>query len=235
MRVLVACEFSGTVRDRFIAAGHEAMSCDLLETTTPGPHYTGDIRDLLASTAGYWDLMIAHPPCQFLSSSGLHWNKRPGYEWRQAETEKALEFVRFLLDQPIPKIVVENPRGCIGTRIRKANQVIHPYEFGDDASKETHLWLKGVKPLVKDPAMRFPGRWVTDPRNGKLVERWSNQTDSGQNVLGPSEDRWAIRSLTYGGIADAFVSWATGIENKLFVLDRRLASLTAAVEARCDT
>lgn len=113
----------------------------------------------------------------------------------------ALDFVRKLLDAPIPKIALENPIGCIGTQIRKASQIIQPYEFGDDASKRTCLWLKGVPLLIKDPAQRLPGRKVL--HNGKTVERWANQTDSGQNKLGPSEDRWAERSVTYPGIATA--------------------------------
>lgn len=140
--------------------------------------------------------MIAHPPCTYLCSSGLHWNKRvPG---RAAKTEEALSFVRRLLDAPIPRIALENPQGCISTRIRPADQYIQPYDFGEDASKKTGLWLKNLPRLV--PTKRVPGRVV----NG--IERWSNQTDSGQNRLGPSDDRWAERSKTYPGIAAAMAS-----------------------------
>jgi hypothetical protein len=190
MKVLVACEYSGTVRDAFIAAGHDAMSCDLLPTDVPGPHYQGDVCDLLGDG---WDLMVAHPPCTYLCSSGLHWNKRtPG---RAELTEEALEFVRQLLAAPIPKIAIENPIGAIGTRIRKAEQIIQPWQFGHDASKATCLWLHGLLPLR-------PTAFV-EPRivNGK--KRWGNQTDSGQNRLPPSKDRWKIRSETYPGIARA--------------------------------
>lgn len=190
MRVLVACEYSGAVRDAFRARGHDAMSCDLLPTDVDGPHYQGDVFDVIGDG---WDLMIAHPPCTYLSSSGLHWNGR--VEGRAAKTEDALAFVRALLDAPIPRIAVENPVGCIGTRIRKADQTIQPHQFGDDASKATCLWLKGL-PLLT-PTAHVPGREV----NGRL--RWANQTDSGQNRLAPSPDRWKLRSATFPGIAAA--------------------------------
>jgi len=190
MKVLVACEYSGRVRDAFLALDHDAMSCDLLPTDVAGPHYQGDVRNVLNDG---WDLMIAHPPCTYLASSGLHWNtKRPE---RAQQTEEALEFVRLLLGAPIPRIALENPIGCISTRIRKPEQVIQPYWFGDDASKSTCLWLKNLPPLR--PTNFIEGRIV----NGK--RRWANQTDSGQNRLGPSEDRWKKRSETYLGIAQA--------------------------------
>jgi len=191
MRVLVACEYSGTVRDAFIRAGHYALSCDLLPSeSTIGDHYQGNVLDILDHG---WDLMIAHPPCTYLCSSGLHWNKRKPE--RAQHTEEALDFVRTLLDAPIPKIALENPIGCISTRIRKPTQTIQPYHFGDDASKSTCLWLKGLPYLL-------PTDFV-EPRmvNGK--RRWANQTDSGQNRLPPSPDRWKIRSETYVGIANA--------------------------------
>lgn len=190
MRVLIACEYSGAVRDAFRARGHDVMSCDLLPTDVPGPHYQGDVFDVIGDG---WDLMVAHPPCTYLSSSGLHWNGR--VEGRAAKTEDALAFVRALLDAPIPRIAIENPVGCIGTRIRKADQTIQPHQFGDDASKATCLWLKGL-PLLT-PTARVPGRMV----NGK--PRWANQTDSGQNRLAPSADRWKLRSATFPGIAAA--------------------------------
>ena len=150
-----------------------------------------------------WDLMIAHPPCTYLTSSGLHWNKRvPG---RAERTEQALHFVRQLMDAPIERIAIENPVGCIGTRIRSADQYIQPYQFGDDASKRTGLWLKNLPKLVARPEDRVPGRFV----GGK--ERWGNQTDSGQNRLGPSADRWRERSRTYPGIANAMVEQWGGL------------------------
>lgn len=194
MRVLVACEYSGTVRNAFIRAGHYALSCDLLPSDSPiGDHYQGNVLDILDHG---WDLMIAHPPCTYLCSSGLHWNKR--IPDRAQKTEEALEFVQLLLDAPIQKIALENPIGCISTRIRKPDQTIQPYQFGDDASKSTCLWLKGLPPLR-------PTKFV-EPRvvNGK--PRWANQTDSGQNRLPPSADRWKIRSETYVGIAEAMVA-----------------------------
>lgn len=191
MRVLVACEYSGTVRDAFRSRGHDAWSCDLLPTDgNPTYHYCRDVLDILNDD---WDMMIAHPPCTYLCSSGLHWNKRRPE--RAALTEEALAFVAKLLNAPIAKIALENPIGCISSRIRKPDQVIQPWQFGHDASKATCLWLKGL-PLLS------PTRLI-EPRliNGK--KRWGNQTDSGQNKLPPSADRWKIRSTTYQGIADA--------------------------------
>lgn len=195
MKVLVACEFSGTVRDAFAKRGHYAVSCDLLGTKANGNHVRWDAV-LAAYFEDRWDLMIAHPPCTYLCASGLHWNDR-GRGWR--ETETALQFVRTLLAAPIPMIALENPQGCIGTRIRKADQYIQPYQFGHDASKKTGLWLKNLPPLK--PTRHVKGRIVV--HNNRLAERWANQTDSGQNKLPPSADRWALRSETYKGIAEA--------------------------------
>ena len=188
MRVLVACEYSGRVRDAFIARGHDAWSCDLLPTEQPGPHYQCDVFDIINDG---WDLMIAHPPCTYLAGSGLHWNtKRPE---RAALTEQALDFVRTLLDSPIDRIALENPIGCISSRIRKPDQIIQPWQFGEDASKATCLWLKGLAPLEPTSIIR--------------KERYANQTASGQNkLLGPSPDRWKLRSATYHGIAAAMAS-----------------------------
>ena len=190
MKVLVACESSGVVRDAFIHAGHDAMSCDLLPTDAPGPHYQGDVFDVLHNG---WDLLIAHPPCTYLSVSGMHWTTRGLRDPKL--TEDALAFARALMNAPIEKIAIENPVSVISSRIRKPDQIIQPYQFGHDASKKTCLWLKNL-PLLK-PTNHIPGRSV----NGKL--RWANQTDSGQNRLPPSKDRWKIRSQTYWGIAQA--------------------------------
>jgi hypothetical protein len=203
MKILIACESSGTVREALRNLGHDAWSCDLLPADDGSPHHIqGDAIE--AAYSGEWGMMIAHPPCTYLTVSGLHWNKRvPG---RAAKTEEALTFVQKLMDAPIEKIAIENPVGAISTRIRKADQYIQPYEFGDDASKKTGLWLKNLPPLVST-VDRFPGRIVE--HNGKQVERWSNQTDSGQNRLAPSPDRWKERSKTYPGIADAMAhQWA---------------------------
>ena len=190
MKVLVACEFSGVVRDAFIARGHNAISCDLLATEVPGPHHQGDVSEIIGDG---WDLMVAHPPCTYLAGSGLHWNKRRPE--RAALTEEALEFVQLLLDAPVPRIALENPVGCISTRIRKPDQIIHPWQFGYDASKATCLWLKGL-PLLE----------ATDVLPGGRGARRANQTASGQNKLSPSKDRWKLRSLTYPGIAEAMAS-----------------------------
>lgn len=185
MKVLIACEFSGIVRDAFWRRGHSAFSCDFLDTeTNPTVHYVDDVLNRIDEG---WDLMIAHPPCTYLAVSGLHWNKR--IPERAAKTEEALQFIRALLDAPIPKIALENPIGCISTRIRKPDQIIQPWQFGEDASKATCLWLKGLAPLK--------------PTNIIKKARYANQTPSGQNKLGPSPDRWKERSRTYQGIADA--------------------------------
>lgn len=185
MRVLVACEFSGTVREAFNRKGHDAWSCDLLPSDIEGQHIQGNVLSYLKDD---WDLMIAHPPCTYLSVSGLHWNKRRPE--RQLLTEEALDFVKLLLEAPITKIALENPVSIISSRIRKPDQIVQPWMFGHPESKATCLWLKNLSHLVPT----------------KLLEKrkvWENQTPSGQNKLGPSKDRWKIRSKTYQGIADA--------------------------------
>jgi hypothetical protein len=204
MRVLVACEYSGVVRDAFIARGHDAMSCDLLPTERPGPHYQGDVRDILNQG---WDLLIAHPDCTYLTCSAewaygdgpYHQKVKPETlvgAARRAARERALEFVQLLLAAPIRRKVIENPAiGAINTRIRKPNQIIQPNQFGHDASKATGLWLEELPPLV--PTLYVEPRWV----DGK--PRWGNQTDSGQNKLTPGPDRWKERARTYQGWADA--------------------------------
>jgi hypothetical protein len=190
LRVLVACEYSGRVRDAFIAAGHDAMSCDLLPTDVPGPHYEGDVTNILNDD---WDLMVAHPPCTYLSVSGMHWTTR-GLRDPQL-TEDALAFVQLLMAAPIPHIAIENPVSVISSRIRKPEQIVHPYQFGHDASKATCLWLKNLP--------RLKATQYVEPRIVNGRKRWANQTASGQNKLPPSDDRWKIRSETYQGIADA--------------------------------
>jgi hypothetical protein len=214
MRVLVACEYSGVVREAFRAQGHDALSCDLLPTEQPGPHYQGDVRDVLEDG---WDLMVAHPPCTYLSVSGMHWTTR-GLRDPQL-TEDALDFVRLLMGAPIPRIAVENPVSIISTRIRKPDQIIQPYEYGHDASKKTCLWLKGLPPL--QPTLLVEPRYACKcghhfrstlgkygcpnclGSSGPARQIWGNQTPSGQNKLGPGEDRWKDRSRTYEGVAQA--------------------------------
>lgn len=201
-RVLVACESSGRVRRAFRAAGCNALSCDLLPADDGSPyHILGDVRDVLQEG---WDLMVAHPPCTYLSSSGIHWTARGLRD--PALTDAAVAFVEILMNAPIRRIAIENPVGVLSSRIRRPDQVVQPYNFGEDASKRTCLWLKEL-PLL-NPTIRVPGRLVSLP-NGRTVERWSNQGDSGQSRLGPSSDRWRLRSLTYEGIASAMAQqWA---------------------------
>ena len=193
MKVLIACEYSGKVRDAFTKKGHYAVSCDLLPTDSNGMHYQGNVLDIINEG---WDLMIAHPPCTYLSSSGMHWTARGLRD--PSLTEKALEFVQLLMDAPIHKIAIENPVGVISTRIKPPTQYVNPYDFGEDASKKTGLWLKNLPLLV-------PTSFVS-PRivNGK--KRWGNQCDSGQNKLPPSKNRWKQRSKTYKGIALAMAT-----------------------------
>ncbi len=225
MKVLIACEFSGVVRDAFAARGHDAWSCDLLPCERGGQHIEGDVLEILEDG---WDLMIAHPPCTYLCSSGLHWNKRtPG---REGKTHEAMLFVLNLMGDGfiahgIPRIALENPVGRIGTEYRKADQIIQPYQFGHDASKQTCLWLKGLQPLrptsFVDPRYVCPcghvfdfalGKYGCPNCNGERIAkpRWANQCDSGQNKLGPSDTRWMERAITYQGIADAMAEqWGT--------------------------
>ena len=188
MRVLIACEFSGTVRDAFTRRGHYAVSCDLLPSETPGPHHQGDVSMIL--TDG-WDLMIAHPPCTHLAVSGARWFKD-----KQAEQAEALDFVRLLLDAPIPRIALENPVSIISSKIRKPDQIIQPYQFGHEATKTTCLWLKGLPPLVPTEIVSKGARHVT--KSGKSLPEWYN--------LPPSPDRWKIRSATFPGIAAAMAA-----------------------------
>lgn len=218
MKILVGCEVSGAVRDRLRARGHEAWSCDILgpndvdmsKQLYPQHHYLMDVRLLLDgppfAPGERWDMGIFFPTCTYLCGSGLHWNARGRMvdgRPRSELTDEALDFVRLLMAAPIDKIMIENPTGCISTRTRKSDQTVQPYEFGDDASKKTCLWLKNLPKLVKDPKDRVPGRIVGVDKRGRPIERWANQTDSGQNKLAPSEDRAHIRSITYPGIAKA--------------------------------
>lgn len=175
MKVLIACEFSGIVRDAFAAKGHAALSCDLLPTERPGNHYQGDVRDLLGEG---WDLMIAHPPCTHLAVSGARW-----FPEKLTEQQEALDFVRLLLDAPIPKIALENPVSIISTAIRKPDQVIQPWWFGHPEKKATCLWLKGLD-YLKPSGIVQPTRQTV----------WREP---------PSAERWKNRSRTFSGIAEA--------------------------------
>lgn len=177
MRVLVACEYSGRVRDAFLGLGHDAMSCDLLPTDVPGPHYQGDVRDILHDG---WDLMICHPPCTHLAVSGA---RHFAAKRASGVQQEALEFVRLLLDAPIEKIALENPVSIISSAIRKPDQIIQPWQFGHGETKATCLWLKNL-PLLQPTS-------IVDGREARV------------HKMPPSPDRWKLRSTTYQGIADA--------------------------------
>lgn len=258
LKVLVACEYSGRVRNAFSELGHDVLSADFEPADDNSPfHYQGDCFDLINDQA--FDLMIAHPPCTYLSVSGMHWTTRGLRDPKL--TEEALDFVRRLMEAPIPHIAIENPISVISTRLRKPDQIIQPWWFGDDASKQTCLWLKNLPPL------EFQASSVVPPKGWSLVQAaadmvececcgepfcpecnnhyadcgcigpteegviykekcgimfatrnnpepkmiWGNQTESGQNKLPPSKDRWKERSRTYRGIANAMAEQWGGI------------------------
>lgn len=228
MKVLIGCERSGQLRRRFRAAGHDAWSCDIEDAQDGSPfHIKRNILEVIHDVV--WDLMICHPECRYLSSSGMHWTAR-GIRPKHL-TDDAIKFALALWNAPIPKVALENPVGILSKRIGKPAQTIQPYQFGDDASKRTCLWLRGLEPLVPDPRQFIRGRLVCG-QCGRVVHpetsiewefaaahgcckcgadaaiqrpRWANQTDSGQNRLGPSDKRAADRARTYDGIADAMV------------------------------
>ena len=191
MKVLVACEYSGRVREAFRAKGHDAWSCDIIPSDDNSPyHLKEDVMNVIHWND--WDMMIAFPPCTHLASSGARWFKEKEADGRQQE---GIDFFMELAEANIDKIAIENPVGIMSSRYRKPDQIINPYDFGDDASKKTCLWLKNLPPLK-------PTGYV-EPRIIDGKPRWGNQTDSGQNRLPPSEDRAKLRSLTYMGIAKA--------------------------------
>ena len=212
MRALVACEKSGVLRRALRDRGVEAFSCDLEPSDDDSEfHIIGDAVE--TAYVDIWSVMVCHPECRFLSASGLHWNTRPGYEWRQAETEKAVDFALSLWRAPVKAKILENPRGKLGAVLSGAQRryIVQPWMLGDDASKETFLFCDNIELLPINPALRLDGRIAVDPRNGRRVERWSNETDAGQNRLSPSEDRAAKRAETYPGIAnwiaDSIAAW----------------------------
>jgi len=192
MRVLVACEYSGRVRDAFIAKGHEAMSCDLLPTEVVGPHYQGDVRDVLDYP---WDLMIAHPPCTDLSVSGAAWFEKKKMNGSQ---QMSASFFMMLAKCDIPRIAIENPI-CIMSRLwRKPDQIIQPWMFGHMEQKATCLWLKNLP--VLHPTNDVKSQMMELPKNKR--ERL--------HYLPPSDDRWKLRSMTFQGVADAMAEqWWT--------------------------
>tara|TARA_R110001592_G_scaffold303329_2_gene575461 strand:- start:959 stop:1546 length:588 start_codon:yes stop_codon:yes gene_type:complete len=180
MKVLIACEYSGTVRDAFIRRGHQALSCDLLPTDSPGPHYRGPVEDVLNDG---WDLMVAHPPCTHLAVSGARHFAAKRADGRQ---QAALAFVQLLMDAPIARWCIENPVSIISSQIRKPDQIIQPWQFGHGETKKTCLWLKNLPMLVPTD--------VVEGREQRI------------HRLPPTPDRWKIRSATYKGIAKAMAT-----------------------------
>jgi hypothetical protein len=178
MKILIACEFSGIVRDAFIRKGHQAISCDFLPTDKPGPHYQGDVLNILDQN---WDMMIAHPPCTHLAVSGARWFKN-----KQKEQKEAIKFFMSLINADIPRISVENPVSIMSTYYRKPDQLIQPWQFGHGEMKRTCLWLKNLSLLIP-----------TDIVSGRNQRIWK---------LPPSKDRGKLRSITFQGIAQAMSS-----------------------------
>lgn len=185
MRVLIACEYSGIVRETFKDKGHDVWSCDILPTEIEGQHYQGDIFDILNQN---WDLMIAHPPCTHLAVSGAAWFKEKIADGRQ---QRALDFVQKLMDAPIPRICIENPVSVISSKIRKPDQIIQPWMFGHPESKATCLWLKNLPKLQETKNVRKEMLQLPKNKQQRL------------HYLPPSKDRWKLRSKTFQGIADA--------------------------------
>lgn len=215
MKILIACEYSGAVRDAFIKQGHDVMSCDLLPTDSSGPHYQGSVFDVINDG---WDMMIAHPPCTYLAVSGNRWlyNKdKSRNEERWKNREEGLDFVRALMNAPIEKIAIENPVSCISSEIRKPDQIIQPWQFGDEAQKTTCLWLKNL-PKLKPTKIVGKGEIVTF-KSGKRMSKWMCEA-----FRLPKAERQKLRSKTFQGIADAMadqwgneVTTTTQLEIKL--------------------
>jgi len=178
MKILIACEYSGTVREAFSKLGHDAWSCDILETEIPGNHLQCDVREILRDG---WDMMIAHPPCTHLAVSGARWFKD-----KKVEQAEALEFVRLLLNAPIERIALENPISIISSHIRKPDQIIQPWQFGHGETKATCLWLQNLPKLQP-----------TNIVEGREQRIWK---------MPPGENRWKERSRTFEGIAQAMAS-----------------------------
>jgi len=186
MKILIACEFSGTVRDSFHQKGHNVISCDLLPCAKPGNHYQGNITDILYEK---WDMILAFPPCTHLCVSGARYFKEKIKDGRQ---QQGIDFFNLFVNHPCDKIAIENPVGIMSTLYRKPDQIIQPFHFGHDASKKTCLWLKNIPPLFSTDII--------------VKKRYANQTPGGHNKLGPHPDRAKNRSITYSGIAEAMAN-----------------------------
>ena len=204
MKVLVACEFSGVVRDAFRARGHAAWSCDLLPTEKPGPHLQQDVLDILDCG---WDLVIAHPPCTHLASSGARWFKQKREDGRM---QQAFEFFMSFVGISAPFVAIENPVGVVSKLYRKPDQIIQPYWFGDSVQKATCLWLKGL-PILTPTKVVDRGLIYVDPRGNKhggVHTLRAKRSYSPLMSLSRSEERWKIRSRTFQGVAEAMaVQW----------------------------
>ena len=190
MRVLVACEFSGVVRDAFIKAGHTALSCDLMPTDKPGPHYQGDVMDIIG---GGWDLMIAHPPCTHLAVSGARHFAKKRADGRQQE---GIDFFMALARAAIPRYAIENPIGIMSNIWRKPDQIIQPWQYGHSVTKSTCLWLKGLPALTPTDIVDKGVTWTA--KSGKRMSQWYYDS----SCLNPKE-REKMRNKTFQGIADA--------------------------------
>lgn len=223
-RILMGCEFSGTVRDAFAARGHSVMSCDLKPTESPGPHYQGDVRDIINDG---WHMAIMHPECTYIAACQL-WRCQPKHDiraktghhdgWRKEQQDEALEFVRDIGAADIEKMCVENPKSCIGSAgvlPGFESQMVQPYQFGHDYAKETFLWRKELPELLADPADFIEGRDAIN-NAGNPVKRWANQCDgSGADSRGPSSTRGHERSRFFAGFANAMADQWGGIAAKL--------------------
>ena len=204
MKVLVACECSGRVRDAFLKLGHDAISCDLKDTEVPGPHFKGDVKDVINNG---FDLMIAHPPCTYLCVSGARWFKDKG---RKEKQDEAVEFVKYLMNAKINRICIENPVSIISTVIRQPDQIINPWMFGDAFSKKTCLWLKNL-PFLDHINVVGKGEYFVC-KSGKRVPKWYNQFSK--------EDRSTRRSKTFYGIADGMAKEWGILKDEQFVNKR---------------
>jgi len=198
MRVLVACEYSGRVRDAFIRGGHDAMSCDLVPTDVPGPHYEGDVMDIITDN---WDLLIAFPPCTYLTLTGNKWFKpefADRFPERHQQRKDAIDFFMQIANMPIPRIAIENPIGIMSSHYRKPDQIIQPWQFGFPTTKATCLWLKGL-PLLKPTNIVEKGEVVIS-KSGNRMSKWYYETSKLPLKNGA---RAKARSVTFQGVADA--------------------------------
>jgi len=198
MRVLVACEYSGRVRDAFIRGGHDAMSCDLAPTDVPGPHYEGDVMDIITDN---WDLLIAFPPCTYLTLTGNKWFKpefADRFPERHQQRKDAIDFFMKIANMPIPRIAIENPIGIMSSHYRKPDQIIQPWQFGFPTTKATCLWLKNL-PLLKPTNIVEKGEVVIS-KSGNRMSKWYYETSKLPLKNG---ERAKARSVTFQGVADA--------------------------------